>query len=76
VDDLKKIKVGNIKVGLVGLDEIFNEVQALEIDGDVLKEDLLKRVKLYNWISEIMKDEYKSALFEAYKSFCEELNRK
>jgi len=76
VDGLKKIKIGDVEVGLVGLDEIFNEIRGLGIEGDVLKEEILKKVKLYNWISERQENKIKSALFEAYKSFCEELNKR
>jgi hypothetical protein len=74
VEGVKKIKVGALEVGLVGLDEIFKEVRALRIEGDDLKEELIKRAKLYNWIREDREGEYKSALFSAYKEFCQKID--
>ena len=83
MEGVRRIKVGSLEVGLVRLDEIFKEVRALEIevvsttgDENVLKEELLKRVKLYNWIHGDREGEYKSALFEVYKTFCKEIDSK
>lgn len=55
---------------------MFEEIRKLTLDGEALKEELLQKVKLYNWVAEDQENEYKIALFEAYKSFCEKLNRK
>lgn len=64
-------KVGlsdGIEVGIYGLDEIFKEVRVLGIDGDVLKEELLKRVKVNNWVPESREEVFATAIFEAYKN--------
>jgi len=71
VEGVKKIKVGSVEVGLIGLDMIFEEVRGLEINNsNVLKEELLKRVKSYNCITETRENEFARAIFEAYRSFC------
>lgn len=75
-DDVKKIKVGEVEVGLIGLDVVFEEIRKLALDGKALKDELLQKVKLYNWVAEGQENEYKATLFEAYKSFCDELNRR
>ena len=61
---------GGIEVGIYKLDEIFEEVQALRIDSEVLKKELLTRVKKHNWVPESKEAEFASAIFEAYKTFC------
>lgn len=75
---MNKIKIGENEVGIIGLCEIFNEIRTLEIEEDALKqvhlrEELLKRVKLSNWVPKDKEEDYKEALFEAYKSFCKKL---
>jgi len=70
VEGLKKIKVGSVEVGLIGLDMIFEEVRGLEIgDSNLIKEELLKRVKSYNWIPESRENKFARAIFKAYRSF-------
>ena len=75
-DDVKKIKIEGVEVGLIGLDVVFEEVRKRGLVGDALREELFKKVRLYNWVAENKKDEYKAALFGAYKSFCEELDQR
>lgn len=76
MEGVKKIKVGDIEVGLLGLDKIFKEVRVLGIEGDALKEELLKMVKVNNYIPEGRESEYKVAIFEAYKTFYKEIDSK
>jgi len=70
VKGVKIINIGGTEIGLYRLEEIFKEVRALGIDGDVLKEELLRRVKDDNYIPEGREGEYKAAIFEVYKTFC------
>ena len=67
---VKIINIGGTEVGLYRLDEIFKEARALGIDGEVLKEEPLKRVKVDNWIPESKEREFATAIFKAYESFC------
>jgi hypothetical protein len=55
---------------------VFEEIRKLALNGDTLKDELLEKVKLYNWVAEGQENEYKIALLEAYKSFCEKSNSK
>ena len=71
---VKIINIGGTEIGLYRLEEIYKEVRGLGIDGDVLKEELLKRVKIENYIPEGREGEYKSAIFEIYKTFFEKNN--
>jgi len=71
VKGVKIINIGGTEIGLYRLEEIFKEIRGLGIDGAVLKEELLKKVKVDNYIPEGREGEYKSAIFEVYKTFCE-----
>lgn len=71
---VKIINIGGTEIGIYKLDEIFEEVRALGIDGEVLKKGLLKRVKVDNWIPESKEREFATAIFKAYESFCKKAN--
>lgn len=77
MEGVKRIGISDgVEVGIYKLDEIFKEIQALRIKNeDVLKEELLKRVKVNNYIPESREEEYKSALLEVYKNFYKKLRR-
>ena len=68
---VKIINIGGTEIGIYRLEEKFKEVRALGIDGEVLKEEPLKRVKVDNWIPESKEREFATAIFKAYESFCE-----
>lgn len=70
---MKKIEIGGAEIGLYGLEEVFEEVKQLGIADDILKEELLKRVKVYNHIPEDREDQYRTAVFEAYQTFLAEI---
>jgi len=70
VQGVKIINIGGTEVGLYRLEEINKEVCGLGIDGEVLKEEPLKRVKVDNWIPESKEREFATAIFKAYESFC------
>lgn len=61
-----------MEIGIYGLEEIFKEVRRLGMNGDVLKDELLKRVKAQNWVPEGREGEVARAIIEAYKAFCTE----
>lgn len=60
-----------IEVGVYKLDEIFARVRALDIEGEnVLRRELLRRVKRHNWVPEEKTDEFVEVILLAYKNFC------
>lgn len=71
---VKIINIGGTEVGLYRLEEIYKEVCGLGIDGEVLKGELLKRVKVDNWIPESKEREFATAIFKAYESFCKKVD--
>lgn len=68
---LKIINVDGMEVGLIGLDNIFLEVYLSGVeDEDILKEELFKKVREKNYMSEKLKSQYATALLREYKAFC------
>jgi hypothetical protein len=66
---IKKIDVGGIVVGLSMLDEVIGEVQALNLpDESDVRAELLKRVKLYNYVPKSAEEVYASALLRECRS--------
>ena len=62
---------GGVEIGIYGLEEIFKEVRELGIDeDDALAEELMKRVKLQNWVPRENEAEVSKAIFDAYATFC------
>ncbi len=68
--NVRYIKVGNINVGIVGLDEILFNVYILGIEDEVLiKKELVEMLKKKNYIPENMEDLYSEAFLREYKIF-------
>lgn len=68
--NLRQIMVGGIKVGLVGLDEIFNQVKSLGLGSDdEIAEALLDLTSKQNYITPSRKEEYKRALLREFKIY-------
>jgi len=56
------------QVGIANLEEILREVAALKlVDDDAIKKELLKRVKIHNYVSPSADNEYSGALLKEYK---------
>jgi small redox-active disulfide protein 2 len=72
----KKIVRGN-SVSIVGLETILQEVASMGIDGeDQLKDELLQRTRVQNYIPESTETRYSEALLRAYREFMgEEVER-
>jgi len=67
---VKIIDVNGMEVGLKGLEEAFLEVYLLGIENDeILKEELLERVKKNNFMSKKYEPKYAEALLREYKKF-------
>ena len=67
-EDIAKIFIGNHQIGIIGLNDIVVEIKSLQIsDENIVREMLLKKVKLNNYISPARENEYKEALLKYYK---------
>lgn len=66
--DYHLVLVGNMQVGLMGLDGIFEELKAQEgMPESDLKQILVERVGKKNYIPESVKERYAKALFREFK---------
>ncbi len=66
-----QVKIGGVPVGLVALKPIFEQLyEQGRGDGAGLDEEILKTVKLYNYIPASAEELYKAALLEEYRKFC------
>jgi len=65
---IKKLVLPGGEVGVVNLQSILNAVADLQLaDDKVIKEELLKRVKIYNYVAPSADNEYSEALLQEYK---------
>jgi hypothetical protein len=67
---------GGVEVGIYKLDEIFREVRTLKIADDrTLREELLARVRVHNWVARQRQDELTAVLLREYRSFCSKIKK-
>jgi hypothetical protein len=65
---IKKLVLPSGEVGIVNLDNILKEVADLKlVDDNAIKKELLKRVKIYNYVASSADNEYSEALLREYK---------
>ena len=66
---IKKLALPNgFQVGISNLENILKEVAGLKLgDNDTVKRELLKRVKIYNYVAPAADDDYSEALLKEYK---------
>jgi len=65
---VKKLNIGGIPVGISQLDSIIEEVVEMDLkDENDIKRELLKRAKIYNYISPGSEKDYEDALYVEYK---------
>ena len=66
--DYRLVLVGNTQVGLIGLEEIFEELKGQKRESEsVLEEMLIERTGKKNYIPHSVKEEYAKALFREFK---------
>ena len=64
---IRQVKVGDIVVGISLLDHILAEVREMELpDEKEIGRELLKRVKIYNYIPASAEEKYRIALLEEF----------
>ena len=72
---IRKLEVGGLIVGIAMLDEVIREVQALGLLSEPeIRDELMKRVKLSNYVPKSAEDAYAAALLREYHSTLEKGN--
>jgi hypothetical protein len=66
---IKKLALpGGLQVGISNLENILKEVADLKlVDNKAIKKELLKRVKIYNYVAPSAEADYSKALLKEYK---------
>jgi hypothetical protein len=66
---IKKLTLADgSQVGILHVEEILKEVAGLKLaDEEAIKKELLKRVKIYNYVAPIAGADYSNALLGEYK---------
>jgi hypothetical protein len=69
-DDIIQVRIGKSHIGLRGLPEIFQEVAARVWESaEAAQEELLRRVAGQNYIPTGSRDDYRRALWRAFRRF-------
>jgi hypothetical protein len=69
----RQIEIAGYLVGVVDLDRVLQEVRKLgPTDKEVIKEELLRRVKEKNYVPRAYEDHYREALWKEYRAFAGE----
>jgi hypothetical protein len=64
---IKKLALPHGEVGIVNLENILREVADLKlVDNEAIKKELLKRVKIYNYVAPAAETDYSKALLGEY----------
>ncbi|MGI6308802.1 MAG: hypothetical protein ACOX1X_09470 [Dethiobacteria bacterium] len=64
-----KLNVGGDMIGLIGVEQAFQDVRNLDLTGEKAAAKLLEIVERKNYIPESAAREYKRALLTEYKNF-------
>ena len=67
--DYRVVLVGNMQVGLIGLEGFFEELRTEKKTEAELKATLVEKVGRNNYIAPSVKQEYEKALFREFKKF-------
>jgi hypothetical protein len=71
-EDSKKVRIGEALVGLYALDEIFEQISRTSLSGEALEAELLRMVKIYNYVPDEMARAYKAAILREYEYYTKE----
>ncbi|NVO67102.1 hypothetical protein [Methanofollis tationis] len=65
---IRQIEVGGIVVGLAMLDDAIDEVRGMHLAGaDAIAEELMKQIKVYNYVPRAAEAAYRTALLGEYE---------
>ena len=67
---IRQVDVGGIVVGISLLDDIIIEVKAMNLSGEKeTGDELLKRIKIYNYIPASAEEQYRIMLIHEYRNY-------
>ena len=67
-DNITMITIDKVKIGLIGLTSIIDEVKSMKLANEnKIREVLLEMVKSQNYVPDIKQNEYANALLKYYK---------
>lgn len=67
-DEITMITIDNMKIGIIGLTRIIDEVKAMKLsDENKLQDVLLEKMKTSNYVPDSREKEYAVALLNQYK---------
>ncbi|HUV24534.1 MAG TPA: hypothetical protein VMW26_03800 [Methanomassiliicoccales archaeon] len=64
---IKRMTVGETSVGIAQLDQIMEEVNSMGLERNKIGMELLRRVKIFNYVPSGASSEYEKALIEEYE---------
>ncbi len=65
---IRQIDIGGHRIGLAMLDAVFEEVSRLDLPGEgPVMDELLRRVKVYNYVPPGAEETYRKALFAEFR---------
>ncbi|WOF16633.1 hypothetical protein F1737_07960 [Methanoplanus sp. FWC-SCC4] len=71
---VRRIDICSVPTGLYMLDSIFGEVSSSDLRNEQeIKRELLKKVKIYNYVPKAAEEKYADAIFN---EFLKEMNKK
>lgn len=62
----ERILVAGREVSLKGVDQIFTEVESLNMDDEQSLREIMKRVRMYNYIPPELEEEVMKVLWDLY----------
>jgi len=64
---IHQLNVGGVVIGLSMLDEVFDKIQKMDLsDRKSISNELIREVKIYNYVPRSAEEAYASALLEEY----------
>ena len=67
-DKISYLMIGGHKIGLNGLTDILDDVKAIQLsDENELKELLLEKIKVENYVPSSREEDYKNAIYREFK---------
>ncbi len=66
---IRQIEIGGIVVGLEMLDDVIDEVKGMNMGGtNAIGDELMKRIKIYNYVPQAAEAAYRTALLREYEN--------
>ena len=66
---IKQIDVGGIVVGLAMLEDIIDDVREMNLTNrDRIADELIKKIKIYNYVPAVAEEKYRSAILREYEN--------